>query len=284
VKITKTIGRRPVSAGIAGTVLALTATGVTLSSLDIGSDSALLIALALVFGVLAIVGAWVVAFAIEAGMASELKLLHEALSDPLTGLYNRRSLSATLDSEWNRARRSRDSLSILFIDIDHFKRLNDAHGHEVGDRVLVLVAECIRASIRRSSDLVARYGGEEFAILLPDTTAESANALAEAIRQRVESMQLHHSGSEYECVTVSGGCATCIPRHSSSANALVAAADKQMYAAKAAGRNCVRSVRLRARDSASSVPGTSSGARLAPECRRRDVSSTLVPEGAISRH
>jgi diguanylate cyclase (GGDEF)-like protein len=252
VKITKTIGRRPVSAGIAGTVLALTATGVTLSSLDIGSDSALLIALALVFGV--------------------------------TGLYNRRSLSATLDSEWNRARRSRDSLSILFIDIDHFKRLNDAHGHEVGDRVLVLVAECIRASIRRSSDLVARYGGEEFAILLPDTTAESANALAEAIRQRVESMQLHHSGSEYECVTVSGGCATCIPRHSSSANALVAAADKQMYAAKAAGRNCVRSVRLRARDSASSVPGTSSGARLAPECRRRDVSSTLVPEGAISRH
>jgi diguanylate cyclase (GGDEF)-like protein len=183
----------------------------------------------------------------EVGVTTESKLLRDALTDALTGLDNRRSLNATLDREWNRARRNGRALSMLFIDIDHFKRFNDALGHEVGDGVLILVAEGIRASVGRSSDLVARYGGEEFAVLLPDTTAESANALAEAIRQRVQAMQLAHYGSDFNCVTVSIGCATCTPRYALNGNVLVAAADKQMYAAKQAGRNCVRSVRMRDR-------------------------------------
>jgi diguanylate cyclase (GGDEF)-like protein len=201
----------------------------------------------LTFGVFAIAGAWVVAFAMEVEVTTESNLLREALTDALTGLDNRRSLKAALDSEWNRARRSGRALSMLFIDIDYFKRFNDALGHEVGDGVLILVADSIRASVSRSSDLVVRYGGEEFAVLLPDTTAESANVLAEAIRQRIEAMQLKHYRSDYEYVTVSIGCATCTPRYGLNVNVLVAAADKQMYAAKQAGRNCVRSVRVRDR-------------------------------------
>lgn len=245
--VVQTIGRRPVAAGLIGTTLAVAAMGVTLSSLQVGLESTLLIALSLTFGGFAIVGAWVVAFAMEVGVTTESKLMREALTDALTGLDNRRSLNAALDSEWNRARRSGRALSMLFIDIDYFKRFNDALGHEVGDGVLILVAESIRAAVSRSSDLVARHGGEEFAVLLPDTTAESANALAETIRQRVQDMQLEHYGSDYKCVTVSIGCATCVPRYGLNVSAVIAAADKQMYAAKQAGRNCVRSVRLRDR-------------------------------------
>jgi hypothetical protein len=152
---------------------AVAAMGVTLSSFQVGFESALLIALSLTFGVFAIAGAWVVAFAMAGQVTTESKLLRDALTDALTAWDNRRSLNAALDSEWNRARRSGRALSMLFIDIDYFKRFNDALGHEVGDGVLMLVAESIRASVGRSSDLVARYGGEEFAVLLPDTTARA---------------------------------------------------------------------------------------------------------------
>jgi hypothetical protein len=104
---------------------------------QVGFENTLLIALSLTFGVFAIAGAWVVAFAMEVEVTTESRLLRDALTDALTGLDNRRGLNAALDSEWNRARRSGRASSMLFIDIDHFKRFNDALGHEVGDGVLI---------------------------------------------------------------------------------------------------------------------------------------------------
>jgi diguanylate cyclase (GGDEF)-like protein len=129
----------------------------------------------------------------------------------------------------------------LFIDIDHFKRFNDVYGHASGDEALTAVAECISATVLRSVDLVARYGGEEFAVILPDTTAEGALNLAEKIRRKVQSLRILHSDGETIAVTVSIGCATCVPAEGAKALDLLAAADRQLYAAKAAGRNRVNS-------------------------------------------
>jgi len=164
-----------------------------------------------------------------------------AATDPLTGLSNRRVLDTRLDEEWRRARRSGQSLSALFIDIDHFKQFNDVYGHASGDEALTAVAECISATVLRPLDLVARYGGEEFAVILPDTAAEGALYLAEKIRRKVQNLRVVHGDGDAIAVTVSIGCATCVPAEGANALDLLAAADRQLYAAKAAGRNRVNS-------------------------------------------
>ena len=174
-------------------------------------------------------------------MRAQAALVRLAATDPLTGLSNRRVLDNRLDEEWRRARRTRQPLSALFIDIDHFKHFNDAYGHASGDEALIAVAECISATVRRSVDLVARYGGEEFAVMLPDTSAEGALVVAEKIRRKVQSQNVVHSDGETIAVTVSIGCATCVPADGANALDLLAAADRQLYAAKAAGRNRVSS-------------------------------------------
>lgn len=165
------------------------------------------------------------------------RLQELAVTDALTGLANRRALTERLGLEIDRARRSEQPLSLLLIDIDHFKRLNDTLGHLEGDAALVAVAR-ILAEGRRVEDLIARFGGEEFAMLLPGTRSEDAKVVAERVRAAVETGT---AGGVTAC-TISVGCAS-LPEHASDARELLLAADRALYEAKAAGRNrvCVAS-------------------------------------------
>ncbi|NKJ46035.1 diguanylate cyclase [Burkholderia sp. SG-MS1] len=197
--------------------------------------------LTLTFGAVFVMISWLLAFALRDKLRAQAALMRLAATDPLTGLGNRRVLDNRLDEEWRRARRSGQPLSVLFIDIDHFKHFNDAYGHASGDEALTTVAECISAAVRRSVDVVARYGGEEFAVVLPDTSAEGALSVAEKIRRKVQGRHVVQSHGEGVTVTVSVGCATGLPAAGERALDLLAAADRQLYAAKAGGRNRVSS-------------------------------------------
>jgi diguanylate cyclase (GGDEF)-like protein len=197
-------------------------------------------ALTSALGAVFVLVAWLLAFALQDRVRAQAELIRLAATDPLTGLSNRRVLDRRLDEEWGRAKRNGTPISVLFIDVDHFKLFNDTYGHAAGDEVLSAVAECIALAVRRPIDLVARYGGEEFAVVLPDTPAEGALKMAEKIRRRVQGMKLLHAHNDHGTVTVSVGCATCLPISGGSALGLVAAADEQLYAAKAAGRNQVK--------------------------------------------
>jgi diguanylate cyclase (GGDEF)-like protein len=197
--------------------------------------------LTLALGTVFVVVSWLLAFTLQDKVAAQAELVRLAATDPLTGLSNRRILDSRLDEEWLRARRNGSPMSVLFVDVDYFKGFNDTYGHAAGDEVLAAVAECIDSVVRRPVDLVARYGGEEFAVVLPDTSAEGAVNVAEKIRRKVQGMSLFYGESEHGTVTVSVGCATCLPAQGGSASGLMAAADAQLYAAKSAGRNRVKS-------------------------------------------
>ncbi|MDE1182255.1 sensor domain-containing diguanylate cyclase [Paraburkholderia sp.] len=203
--------------------------------------SAIVGGLTLCFGAVFVLVSWLLAFALRDKLSAQTELIRLAATDPLTGLANRRLLDARLDDEWQRARRTGSPLSVLFIDIDHFKRFNDTHGHASGDDALVAVAECIASTVRRSVDLVARYGGEEFAVVLPDTPADGAATVAESIRRKVQAMQFDAGIGAIATVTVSIGSATGAPDSVGSALALLATADERLYLAKSAGRNRVAS-------------------------------------------
>jgi diguanylate cyclase (GGDEF)-like protein len=154
-----------------------------------------------------------------------------ATTDSLTGIANRAAFDNALSAEIGRASRLRDDVSLLMLDIDHFKRLNDAHGHQLGDQVLRLVGTTLK-HVCREFDTPARYGGEEFGILLPSTSKEQAMEAAERIRTSIAEMP---SGLD---VTVSVGVAT-FPFDGADPNTLVGAADKALYASKRNGRNQV---------------------------------------------
>jgi diguanylate cyclase (GGDEF)-like protein len=161
-----------------------------------------------------------------------------SMVDPLTGVANRRNLDELLDNEWQRATQERSPLSVVLIDVDCFKLFNDTYGHQAGDECLRKVAGALQSSLRRSSEVVARYGGEEFAVILPDTTADSAFALGEKLCAAVEALQIPHSKSGAgDVVTISGGVACRVPDPGEEAAALIAHADKALYAAKDGGRN-----------------------------------------------
>ncbi|WP_168201714.1 diguanylate cyclase domain-containing protein [Phreatobacter aquaticus] len=172
----------------------------------------------------------------------EVGLADLAGKDGLTGIANRRTFDQTLATEWLRCQRERQCLSLLMIDVDHFKRYNDAHGHQAGDECLRRVASALGVTILRPADLVARYGGEEFAILLPGTDAAGAREVGEKVRAAVEALALPHgAGGSLPFVTASIGCATAWPKvlDPLSHNDLVEAADRALYMAKHAGRNRV---------------------------------------------
>jgi len=162
-------------------------------------------------------------------------LREQAITDPLTGLYNRRYLWEFLRREWIRAKRKESSLAVIMIDLDHFKRINDAHGHQAGDFVLTAVAGLLRIHIR-SSDIVCRYGGEEFALVLPETSLESVQLRAEDIRGAIKRLDLRHQDVPLGSITASIGIAL-FPDHSDDPKSLLRASDQALYDAKGAGRD-----------------------------------------------
>jgi diguanylate cyclase (GGDEF)-like protein len=168
-------------------------------------------------------------------------LEQENITDPLSGLYNRRYLDRRLEEEVARVKRYGLPLSILMIDVDHFKRVNDTSGHPAGDRVLGYLGKLTLNGIR-SADIAARYGGDEFMVIAPNTTVSMAGTLAERLRKHIESHALvltSEPGSRQEVrVTVSIGVAGCSPR-TEDIQELVHNADQALYSAKQAGRNRV---------------------------------------------
>lgn len=172
-------------------------------------------------------------------MAESMEALRRlATRDELTGLLNRRELDRILDEETERAKRFTHPLSVLMIDVDHFKAVNDGHGHPAGDAVLREIARRLGGQIR-NVDRLARYGGEEFVAILVQTEAEAARQVAERMRRAVARQAILATQTLALEVSVSLGVAT-LPDHGDSPGALLAAADKALYAAKASGRNCVR--------------------------------------------
>lgn len=166
------------------------------------------------------------------------KLRELAVTDGLTGLMNRRRLDEVLGTEWARARRHESTMSLLMIDIDHFKAFNDHYGHPEGDAVLSRLAKVLRSAVQRPGDAVARYGGEEFTVVLPLTHAVGARAIAQRIQDRLAAEDIGNLSSPLaERVTVSIGLASMVPGNDQSASELIAAADQALYEAKEAGRN-----------------------------------------------
>jgi diguanylate cyclase (GGDEF)-like protein/PAS domain S-box-containing protein len=164
-------------------------------------------------------------------------LRDQSIRDPLTGLFNRRFMQECLDRELLRAKRKNHPLTVLFLDLDHFKRFNDTFGHEAGDMVLRSMAEVFRQYFR-GDDVVCRYGGEEFAAILPESTAKDAEDRANKLRLAAKNLQLKHQGRTLDPVSVSIGVAS-FPEHGSTTEELLRVADQGLYQSKADGRDRV---------------------------------------------
>jgi diguanylate cyclase (GGDEF)-like protein len=164
-------------------------------------------------------------------------LQNQAIRDALTGLYNRRYLEETFQRELSRARRTETSLSLAVLDIDHFKRFNDTHGHAGGDALLRSFGAALRSSFR-SEDVLARYGGEEFVVLLPGCTSQDALARVDAFRASLTALDVRSDAGVSSAVTASAGIAT-FPADAESWEDLFRLADKALYRAKREGRNRV---------------------------------------------
>lgn len=184
------------------------------------------------------------------------KLRTQSLRDPLTGLYNRRYMEDALDRYLSMAERNNDPTSLIMIDLDHFKKLNDEHGHAKGDAVLRDAAVQLVGALR-PADVVARYGGEELLVILPACPLEDAVLKAEILRSRIESLSEMHGCT----ISASFGVA-CVPQTSGKAD-LIPMADAALYQAKSAGRNCVRAAE--ARGPRGGGGGESIGPRLVAE-------------------
>jgi len=158
--------------------------------------------------------------------------------DGLTGLANRRYFDEYLDAEWKRSLRERREISVLMLDVDHFKPFNDTYGHVAGDEALKQVAATILASCDRSTDLGARYGGEEFSLVLPGTPAGGARLVAEKLRRAIEALKIPHATSPTAPhLTASIGIASVLPDRADGVMSLVHSADRGLYEAKRLGRN-----------------------------------------------
>ena len=180
--------------------------------------------------------------------SSNAALLEAAQSDSLTGLGNRRILEDRLSRLWQQGAEGASCVSVIVLDVDRFKLVNDSYGHTYGDQVLVRIASLIKSALHNSADLAVRWGGEEFIVLLPDTQTEGAVIVAERIRSLVEmagsppSVSRKNLTCDFEPITVSCGVCTCVPSAEVSSEILIASADVALYEAKQSGRNRVRSV------------------------------------------
>jgi diguanylate cyclase (GGDEF)-like protein len=168
---------------------------------------------------------------------AQLALEQIATHDSLTGLANRRLFERSLEIEFARGARQVSPVSLIMLDIDFFKRYNDAYGHVAGDHCLMQVAQVVKTCCQRKADLAVRYGGEEFAVLLPDTDINGALAIAGQIRRSVIDKHIIHSGSPTGYLTVSLGCYAFIPSGNDSLETFIHRADAALYQAKNAGRN-----------------------------------------------
>ncbi len=167
------------------------------------------------------------------------QVVRTAMHDPLTNTGNRIALDNMLHRELRMAHRYGHDLSLLMIDIDHFKHVNDTHGHIVGDQVLKEIAQAIQ-SVSRQTDMTFRYGGEEFVVVLPDT--QGINHMADNCRKAIKALNIPHVCSSIaDEVTISIGCSTLVPSPDFSVNHLIGLADKALYQAKHEGRNRVNS-------------------------------------------
>ena len=160
-----------------------------------------------------------------------------ATIDSITGLCNRRRFDVFIQQEWQRSRRTHQPLSLLMIDIDHFKIFNDRYGHQRGDECIQEVASVLRAAAHRPADLACRYGGEEFTLVLAETDSSGAFAVAESVRRAVEGLGIPNDGAPLGIITVSIGVATRTGEEYSRAAELIAACDRALYEAKNSGRN-----------------------------------------------
>jgi diguanylate cyclase (GGDEF)-like protein len=172
-----------------------------------------------------------------AGLNLSTILEHQSIRDSLTNLFNRRFMEIALDRELRRAIRHQKPLAVLMLDIDHFKELNDAYGHEAGDVVLREVAAVMRQAVR-GEDIICRYGGEEFVAILPELGVDDAVARGESIRHLVSELRLYHRGEALREITLSIGIAV-YPQNGASADQLLSLADRALYEAKHLGRNRV---------------------------------------------
>jgi diguanylate cyclase (GGDEF)-like protein len=160
------------------------------------------------------------------------------ITDPLTGLANRRRFAETLTAEWHRALRTRVPIGLAMIDIDYFKSYNDSYGHLAGDHCLCRVATALAGAVRET-DLAARYGGEEFSFILPNTGYSIAHRVAERARAAVCALKERHEDNHTGFVTISIGVSAMAPSTSTAPEQLIELADAALYAAKHQGRNQV---------------------------------------------
>jgi diguanylate cyclase (GGDEF)-like protein/PAS domain S-box-containing protein len=172
-----------------------------------------------------------------ANLRLEESLRSQSIRDPLTGLFNRRYMEESLEREMRRAIRNRASVGIIMLDLDHFKSINDTHGHDGGDAMLRAVGAVLQRSIR-AEDIACRYGGEEFTLILPDASLHEAAQRADYIRQAVKQLVVAHRRQNLPTITMSAGVAT-YPDHGPTADAVLRAADTALYQAKARGRDLV---------------------------------------------
>ncbi|MEK8049277.1 diguanylate cyclase [Ideonella sp. DXS22W] len=209
-------------------------------------------------------------------MADALRVA--AATDGLTGLANRRRFDEVAPREWLRAQRSGAPLSLLLVDIDHFKAYNDHYGHPAGDRCLQAVAQAMRSVVHRPADLLARFGGEEFVLLLPETDARGAAAVAQQLIQAVDGLAQAHAASPVApTVSVSVGL-SCQPEAapmtlhdggSATLERLLAASDQALYAAKKAGRHGACLLALADEGHAERAQRVGAGAALLPPQQQR---------------
>ncbi len=167
-----------------------------------------------------------------------LRQLYDAsVTDALTGAHNREHFDTQLRAELSYARRHNTDVSLVIFDADHFKKVNDTYGHQVGDSVLMQLSDVVRNTVR-SEDVFARYGGEEFALVLRGIDIDGAGAVADRLRERIAALQIQTERGPLS-VTVSAGCASLSTVQDKTPEGLIAAADRRLYGAKHAGRNRV---------------------------------------------
>lgn len=177
--------------------------------------------------------------ALKGELETKNKVLEQlTMEDRLTSLGNRRCFDITLLAEWKRGLRFKQPLSLVMVDIDHFKLYNDTYGHQEGDICLKRVCNALNSTLKRQCDIITRYGGEEFIAILPDTDSEGAIQVGERMLNAIDSLDISHNTSEtLDHITVSVGVATLIPVQSSMPEFLVKAVDNALYKAKENGRN-----------------------------------------------